>query len=78
MNQPARPNQANDSSTPTRSSHYIASLQEEISKALEKERRKNNLIIYNMSNQADADDHNRLNGLFEHITGKSVVFFLFS
>ena len=65
----------NDSTTPTGSSHYIASIQEEISEALEKERRKNNLIIFNMSNQANADDHNRLNGLFEHITGKPVGFF---
>ena len=65
----------NDSSTPTGSSHYIASIQEEISEALEKERHKNNLIIFNMSNQADADDHNRLSGLFEHITGKPVGFF---
>ena len=54
---------------------YIATIQEEISEALEKERRKNNLIIFNMSNQADADDHNRLSGLFEHITGKPVGFF---
>ena len=65
----------NDSSTPTGSSHYIASIQEEISEALEKERRKNNLIIFNMSNQADADDNSRLSGLFEHITGKPVGFF---
>ena len=50
----------NDLSTPIGSSHYIASIQEEISEALEKERRKNNLIISNMSNQAEADDHNRL------------------
>ena len=28
-----------------------------------------------MSNQADADDHNRLIGLFEHFTGKPVGFF---
>ena len=28
-----------------------------------------------MSNQADADDHNRLSGLFEHITGKHVGLF---
>ena len=28
-----------------------------------------------MSNQADADNHNRLSGLFEHITGKPVGFF---
>ena len=65
----------NDSSTPTGSSYYIVSIQEEISEELEKERRKNNLIIFNMSNQADADDHNRLSGLFEHITGKPVGFF---
>ena len=65
----------NDSSTPTGSSHYKASIQKEISEALEKERRKNNLIIFSMSNQADADDHNRLSGLFKHITGKPVGFF---
>ena len=65
----------NDSTTPTGSSLYIASIQEEISEALEKKRSKNNLIIFNMSNQADADDHNRLSGLFDHITGKSVGFF---
>ena len=65
----------NDSTIPTGSSHYIASIQEEISEALEKERHKNNLIIFNMSNQADANDHNRLSGLFEHITGKPVGFF---
>ena len=65
----------NDSSTPTRSSYYIASIQEEISEALEKGRRKNNLIIFSMSNQAEADDHNRLSGLFEHITGKPAGFF---
>ena len=28
-----------------------------------------------MSNQADADNHNRLSGLFEHIIGKPVGFF---
>ena len=28
-----------------------------------------------MPNQADADDHSRLSGLFEHITGKLVGFF---
>ena len=28
-----------------------------------------------MSNQANADDHNRLSGLLEHITGKPVGFF---
>ena len=28
-----------------------------------------------MSNQADADERNRLSGLFEHITGKPDSFF---